>query len=106
MEVIIVNLISNAAEAMKNVAGEKLLEISSAVKDDTLFITIADSGPGIPPNLRNQIFDPFYTTKSGGTGIGLSICHRIVTDHGGSLGVSESAWGGAAFTIELPVRKE
>ena len=106
MEVIIVNLISNAAEAMKNVAGEKRLEISSAVKDDTLFITIADSGPGIPPNLRNQIFDPFYTTKSGGTGIGLSICHRIVTDHGGSLGVSESAWGGAAFTIELPVRKE
>ena len=106
MEVVIVNLISNAAEAMKNVAGEKLLEISSAVKDDMLCITIADSGPGIPPNLRNQIFDPFYTTKSGGTGIGLSICHRIVTDHGGSLDVSESRWGGAAFTIKLPVRKE
>ena len=106
MEVVIVNLISNAAEAMKHVAGEKLLEIGSAVKDDTLCITIADSGPGIPPNLRNQIFDPFYTTKSGGTGIGLSICHRIVTDHGGRLDVSESRWGGAAFTIELPVRKE
>ena len=106
MEVIFVNLISNTAEAMKHVTGEKLLEISSAAKDDALFITIADSGSGIPPNLRNQIFDPFYTTKSGGTGIGLSICHRIVADHGGSLDVSESRWGGAAFTIKLPVKKE
>ena len=106
MEVVIVNLLSNAAEAMKNVSGEKTLEISTSQKDDMLFITIADSGPGIPSNLRNQIFDPFYTTKGGGTGIGLSICNRIVTDHGGSLHVSESTLGGAAFTIELPVRKE
>ena len=106
MEVVFVNLFSNAAEAMKQAPGEKILEIGSAVKDDMLFITIADSGPGIPSNLRTQIFDPFYTTKGGGTGIGLSICNRIVTDHGGSLNVSETTLGGAAFTIELPVRKE
>ena len=106
MEVVFVNLLSNAAEAMKRVSGEKTLEIKSAAKDDKLSITIADSGPGIPPNMRTQIFDPFYTTKGGGTGIGLSICNRIITDHGGSLQVSESTLGGAAFTIELPVRKE
>ena len=106
MEVVLVNLISNAAEAMKQVPGEKMLEISASAGEDSLFITIADSGPGIPPNLRTQIFDPFYTTKGGGTGIGLSICSRIITDHGGSLQVSESTLGGAAFTIELPVKQE
>ncbi len=105
MEVVFVNLISNATEAMKQVSGEKILEIESKVMDDTLSITIADSGPGIALNVKNQIFDPFYTTKDGGTGIGLSICHRIITDHGGSLKVAESTLGGAAFTIELPVRK-
>ena len=106
MEVVFVNLFSNAAEAMKQAPGEKTLEIGSTVKDEMILITIADSGPGIPANLRTQIFDPFYTTKGGGTGIGLSICNRIVTDHGGSLLVSETPLGGAAFTIELPVRKE
>jgi len=59
----------------------------------------------VSSNARGQIFDPFYTTKDGGTGIGLSISHRIITDHGGSLIVSVSKWGGAEFILELPVKK-
>jgi signal transduction histidine kinase len=67
---------------------------------------ISDTGPGVPANIKDKIFDPFYTTKSDSTGIGLSLCHRIIMDHGGFLGVSSSRWGGAQFLIEIPVEKE
>jgi signal transduction histidine kinase len=59
----------------------------------------------VPPKIRDKIFDPFYTTRSNGTGIGLSICHRIITDHGGVLNVTTSQWGGAEFRIEIPIEK-
>ena len=63
---------------------------------------VYDSGPGIPKEAHDKVFDPFYTTKSDGTGIGLSLCHRIITDHGGTMRVETSQWGGAEFVIELP----
>jgi len=106
IEEAILNLITNATEALKNVEGPKRIEVSSSVKDNRLLVRVSDSGPGVPLNLKDQIFDPFYTTKGGGTGIGLSICHRIITDHGGSLHVSTSKWGGAEFMIEIPIKKE
>ena len=52
-----------------------------------------------------QIFDPFYSTKNGSTGIGLSLSRRIVADHGGFLGVFKSDWGGAEFVIEIPIEQ-
>jgi PAS domain S-box-containing protein len=104
-EQVILNLITNAAEAMKNVKGEKLMEVNSSAEKNVISVKISDSGPGIPLNLREKILDPFYTTKTESTGIGLSLCHRIITDHGGSLRVSESKWGGAEFGIEIPVKK-
>jgi signal transduction histidine kinase len=55
--------------------------------------------------LRKKIFDPFYTTKEGGTGIGLSLSQRIISDHGGLLSVATSKWGGSEFSIELPLQK-
>jgi signal transduction histidine kinase len=64
---------------------------------------VSDSGQGIPPYIQGRIFDPFYTTKTGSTGIGLSICHRIITDHGGRLLLGTSEWGGAEFRIEIPL---
>ncbi|MBW1798969.1 MAG: HAMP domain-containing histidine kinase [Deltaproteobacteria bacterium] len=64
-------------------------------------MSISDSGPGVPSNIRDKIFDPFFSTKNDGTGIGLSIAQRIVIDHGGSLTVSQSKWGGAEFTIKI-----
>jgi PAS domain S-box-containing protein len=105
IEQVILNLITNAAEAMRNVEKAKKIEITSSMEGEYATITISDSGPGVALHLRDKIFDPFYTTKNGGTGIGLSLSHRIITDHRGSLKVSSSKWGGAEFKIEIPVEK-
>jgi len=103
IEQVILNLITNAAEAMKNVDGIKQIKVTASAENNRILVRTSDSGPGVPLNLREKIFDPFYTTKTESTGIGLSLCHRIITDHGGSLHVSESRWGGAEFTIELSI---
>jgi PAS domain S-box-containing protein len=105
IEEVILNLITNAAEAMKNMAGEKKIEIASFMEDNSLILKILDSGPGVPSALKDKVFDPFYTTKSESTGIGLSLSHRIIRDHGGSLGISKSKWGGAEFVIEIPIEE-
>jgi len=105
MEEVILNLITNAVEALRKTEGERNLEVNSFAEGESIFVRIADSGPGIPLDLREQVFDPFFSTKDGGTGIGLSLSHRIVVDHGGSLSVSTSKWGGAEFLIEIPCRK-
>jgi CheY-like chemotaxis protein len=67
-------------------------------------ITVRDNGPGVPDDIRSRIFDPFFTTKpvGQGTGIGLSVCHGMVSAHGGSISVDEAAGGGAVFTVLLP----
>lgn len=69
-------------------------------------IRVGDSGPGIPEELRDKVFEPFYTTKGDGTGIGLSLCQRIIHDHHGTLTVEESARGGAEFVIALAAEQE
>jgi len=104
IEQVILNLITNASEAMKKVEGEKKIEVTSSLENDCIHVKVSDSGPGVSPNIQDKIFDPFYTTKSDSTGIGLSLSHRVITDHGGSLGVSSSKWGGAQFVIEIPVK--
>lgn len=106
IEEVILNLIINAAEAMKNMDKEKKIEIISSRSNNRIFVKVSDSGPGISSDLKEKIFDPFYTTKNGSTGIGLSLSHRIITDHGGAFGVFTSKWGGAEFKIELPIKKE
>jgi signal transduction histidine kinase len=103
IEEMVLNLITNAAEAMKPMGKNKIIEIASSYENGLIRLTFSDSGPGIPKDVRNKILDPFYTTKSDGTGIGLSISHRIITDHGGLLAISDSKWGGAEFRIEFPV---
>jgi len=105
IEQVILNLITNAAEAMKGTDGPKEMEISSFAEKGFVGIKVCDSGPGIPVISKDKIFDPFYTTKSDSSGIGLSICHRIITDHKGSLEVSESKLGGAEFTLKIPLNK-
>jgi signal transduction histidine kinase len=102
---VIMNLINNATEAMKNMEGGKQLEIASGVVHDKIVVRVSDSGPGIPSGIRERIFDPFYTTKNDGTGIGLSLSQRIIIDHNGAIAAGESRWGGAEFTIELPLAK-
>jgi PAS domain S-box-containing protein len=103
IEQVILNLITNASEAMKNFEAEKRITISSSAENGLIRVTVADSGPGVPEAEQGKIFDPFFTTKNGSTGIGLSLSHRIITDHGGTLRVSTSKWGGAEFMIEIPL---
>ncbi len=106
IEQVLVNLITNACQAMEGAEGAKLLEITSAVQDGRIVLRVSDSGPGVPPSLRERVFDPFFTTRKEGSGIGLSFSHRIVADHGGSMRVDTSRWGGAEFRIELPAARE
>jgi len=105
IEQVLVNLITNACQAMEGTKGAKFLEIASAARDGRIVLRVSDSGPGVPPSLREKVFDPFFTTRKDGSGIGLSFSHRIVTDHGGSLRVDTSRWGGAEFHIDLPAER-
>ena len=109
IEEVILNLTNNAVDALDQDRSRKSkrIRIISAADGDGISITVSDSGPGVPEHLREKIFDPFYTTKRDSTGIGLNLCHRIVTDHGGTIRVGPGKDGGAEFVITLPhsVRK-
>jgi two-component system NtrC family sensor kinase len=99
---VFVNIILNAAEAM---TGGGTLTIQSTLQGDGQSVTILfnDTGPGIPEDRRERIFDPFYTTKEHGTGLGLSISYGIVEQHGGTITVESTVGKGSTFTIQLPV---
>lgn len=100
-----VNLIQNAYEAMGDAGGELRVETGEAERDGRrgIEVRIADTGPGIPVALREEIFNPFVTTKKTGTGLGLSIVSKIVDAHHGSIRVEERPGGGTSFIIFLPV---
>lgn len=102
IEQVVLNLITNAAETFNRKETQGRIAIQTRRQGDHIRIHVEDSGSGIPEELREKIFDPFYTTKNGSSGIGLSISQRIVEDHGGTLSVGQGKWGGAAFTIALP----
>jgi len=96
MEGVLSNLINNAVHA---VDGHGEVDISISSDSDFLTIKVSDSGPGIPENNLEKIFEPMYTTKSTGTGLGLLICKSIVEQHGGSISVSNKP---TTFTVTLP----
>ena len=103
IEQVLLNLITNAAETLETNPRAGRIGIHTRLRNGRILICVEDSGHGIPEELREKIFDPFYTTKHGSSGIGLSISQRIVEDHGGTLSVDRSRWGGAALTIDLPL---
>lgn len=122
---LVFNLVSNAKQAMPSggelmirtrvasgtelpgtiivVEGEGVLVHGVAVR-----LTISDTGNGIPPEHLSRIFEPFFTTRheQGGTGLGLTMCHRVVTDSGGRLAVKSEVGQGTEFTVDLPIWKE
>ena len=102
---VMVNLISNAADAMSAVANRpRLLRLGTEASDaDGLLITVEDSGSGIDPNQAERIFEPLFTTKSHGMGMGLSICRSIVEHHGGQLSVVPGRTHGSVFQVSLPI---
>lgn len=103
IEEVILNLINNAADAILQREGDGKIQISSMADHDKIILCVEDNGPGVPRDLREKIFEPFFTTKDHSTGLGLSLCHRIITDHRGTLKAVSSPLGGAKFMIEIPV---
>jgi signal transduction histidine kinase len=104
LQQVILNLIINAVEAMNGVEeGPRELLISSAkAESGGVLVVVRDSGPGLEPATLEQLFDAFYTTKSGGMGIGLAICRSIIEAHGGRLWASANAQRGAVFQFTVP----
>ncbi len=94
------NLVLNALQVMPQ--GGRL-DIGCQEQEDVLRVTFSDSGPGIPAELQDRIFNPFYTTRSEGTGLGLAITHRIIDGHGGKLSVDSRPGEGATFIVDLPL---
>jgi len=103
IEEVVLNLITNAASALKAWPWEKRIRVSTYLEGGEIILQVEDSGPGVPREVRDRVFEPFFTTKNNSTGIGLSLCHRIVTDHGGSIRVEEGEGGGARFVVALPL---
>ncbi|MGU3493089.1 ATP-binding protein [Xanthobacteraceae bacterium A53D] len=99
LEQVFVNLLQNAAEALDGRA-DGAIRVTAQVAGGDVVITVADNGPGLPPEVRKALFMPFVTTKSAGLGLGLVISRDIITDFGGTFSAGEGA--GAVFTITLP----
>jgi PAS domain S-box-containing protein len=108
LQQVVLNLIMNASEAMSAVEGRsrELLISTSEVESGGVLVAVSDSGPGLPPSSVARIFEPFYTTKAEGLGMGLSICRSIVEAHGGRLWATPNEPHGAVFSVKLPTGQE
>ena len=97
------NLIVNAVEAMSQTSDDRReLLISTQAQADCVLVAVRDSGPGLAEDALERAFEAFYTTKSSGLGMGLSICRSIIEDHGGRLWAAANEPNGAAFQFTIP----
>ena len=97
---VLLNLLLNAEQAV----GESgTILVTTGREGDWLTLEVSDSGPGIAPDQVERVFDPFYTTKPEGSGLGLAVVRRITTEHRGRIRVTASPWGGAAVAVCLPI---
>ncbi len=100
---VLLNLVRNGIEAVESdSAFPHPIEISTTVEDGAPRLTVSDRGPGVPEERLPRLFEPFFSTKEGGLGIGLSISHSIVTNHGGELTYEPRPGGGSSFHVTLP----
>ena len=103
IQLVFINLILNAMDAMP---GGGVLSIETRSVGKSLEITFQDEGTGIPLDKQSNIFEPFFSTKDGGTGLGLTVSYNIVTAHGGILEIIPGHGPGACFRINLPIGGE
>jgi PAS domain S-box-containing protein len=106
LQQVLMNLMLNGVEAMKDVNGERELAVKSALKDGHLLISVSDTGVGLSSQHSDQIFNAFFTTKDHGTGMGLSISRSILESHGGRLWAAANSPRGASFCFTLPIDHE
>jgi signal transduction histidine kinase len=97
----VLNLIKNGIEALSQGGA---LSVTTRRLDDSVEVSISDTGPGISPDVGRRLFEQFFTTKPQGTGLGLSITRQIVEEHGGSIRWTSPPGAGATFTITLPIK--
>src|SRR5439155_10731078 len=103
LQQMLLNLLINAEQALVSVETPRTIVVRTATSEEEVRLEVADSGPGIAPEIRAKIFDPFFTTKPEGvgTGLGLSICYGIARDHGGRIWVESTPGAGATFTVAM-----
>ena len=99
---VLINLMRNSLEAMAGADRRELGVTTTLRRPDLVEFAVADSGPGIDPDVADRIFEPFVTTKRSGMGMGLSICRSIIESHGGRLEFEPNPGGGALFRFTLP----
>ncbi len=107
IEQVLFNLLLNAIESFPvGTSGRRHVSLTAAAREDRVEIAVADSGSGFVEGVTEHLFDPFFSTKKDGMGMGLSICRTIVEAHGGELRASNNAMGGATFRFTLPLTGE
>jgi signal transduction histidine kinase len=99
LQLAVQNVLMNASQAMN---GAGAIHVAIARDGGTWRISVADTGPGMPPEVKAKVFEPFFTTRSRGTGLGLPIARRVVEAHGGSIDVDTPASGGTVVSMSLP----
>jgi signal transduction histidine kinase len=99
---VLLNLVLNAVEVSP--AGGTVT-VKGRVEDGACVLTVDDEGPGVPEDLRERVFDPFFTTRAEGTGLGLSIASQIVLAHSGALACEAADGGGGRFVVRLPLEE-
>jgi len=98
------NLVRNAVQAIRAAGrGHRVLVHATTLDDGRIALDVDDDGPGVPADMRERIFDPYYTTRTEGTGLGLAIVKKIVVEHGGTIACDASPMGGARFRVAVPV---
>ena len=97
----LMNILTNAKAAMMPAGGE--LSIITCFDEGNVYITIADTGKGIPPDVLHKIFEPYFTTKPDGSGLGLTMTYKVIKEHGGDIQVHSESGKGTRFTLMLPV---
>jgi PAS domain S-box-containing protein len=107
LQQVVINLVTNAEYVVRG-RRPAVIQLRTQAREGWVRLTVDDSGPGVPRDIRGRIFDPFFTTKSPdeGTGLGLAICQRVVTEVGGKIWIEDSELGGARFVVELPAAPE
>jgi len=103
MKMALANLIKNSIEAMQNKL--KILKITSHISDGRMEIQVSDTGKGIPKDKIKNIFDPFFTSKTRGPGVGLTLTLKIIQEHRGTVSVESEPGKGTIFTIRLPLKR-
>jgi signal transduction histidine kinase len=105
---VVINLVENAAQALAETPPdrEKRVTVRTAIAEGELVLTVEDTGPGIPPENLSRIFEPLFSTKSFGTGLGLPTVKQIVNQHDGIIGVDSEVGRGTCVTVRLPLRAE